>query len=116
MSIQIRFNDGFIIQCEDMQPVFMSLYKNEKDIQKISFENPKTQKSIHLLYDDNKNIWIQTPLNYNTRKYKPVIFKNITEENKKIIASLNEMDSFYEPYKEYTKDELIKLLSDYNNK
>lgn len=108
MTIQLRSNDGALIFYDKFVDILK--FVDYKDIEKISFDNPKTQKMMRLLYDNEKDIWIQTPLYHNAKKYNPYLFENMTEVNKKIIASLNEYNELYDPYKEYTKEELKTFL------
>jgi hypothetical protein len=108
MDIQLRSLNGALNYYDNFADVVK--FVDSKDIEKISFDNPKTQKKMRILYDDEKDIWIQAPLYYNAAKYNPDLFENMTEINKKIIASFNKIDAEYETYQEYTKEELKTLL------
>jgi hypothetical protein len=94
MEIQIQTNYGDKFYYNSIKEVFK--LSNIKEINKISFINPITNKNMRLLYNNEKNVWIQTPLFYNFKKLE---------------KSTKEINNEYDPYQEYNKEELIILFS-----
>lgn len=117
MDIQLRFVNGAITNCDTIKDIFQYLYINEKDIEKISFDNPKTKKMIRLLYNDDKKMWIQTPLYYNSSLFQDSLneelYNNLSKTQKKVVKSLHEQNDLYDSYKEYTKNKFITFLSSF---
>jgi hypothetical protein len=95
MNIQVRTNNDESIFYDNLIEVFSS----RKKINKISFDNPRTNKMIRLLYDEESNMWIQTPLFYN------LVDSDMSQQ------SIDKINNKYEPYQKYTKEEVINAFN-----
>jgi hypothetical protein len=109
MNIQVQFNNGNTQYCSCIKEIF--IYLNNNNILKISFDNPKTNKIVRLLYNNDKNIWIQTPIGYNTYIYSN--YKELSDIDYKVIKNIINMNNLYEAYQEYTIENLINFLSSF---